>query len=184
MARASSLLLCPKGFYDIRIFAIIVCQYRVILLFLSSYMFHLAVLCILILLLLGAVVNVAVFPVIFAFVFFWCFIVCFSFSCHYIYIYIVCSCYVCYSCYVCSSCSYVSLMFLFFLFSYCYCFVGLPLVVPACVCFMCVDIFSWSFFFSCSLLHVFCFENSNTLRIHVFPEKSYPKYFLRRQLDP
>jgi hypothetical protein len=73
---------------------------------------------------------------------------------------------------------------LVFLFSYCYCFVGLPLVVPACVCFMCVDNFSWSFFFSCSLLRVFCFENSNTLRIHVFPEKSYPKYFLRRQLDP
>ena len=107
-----------------------------------------------------------------------CYCVFFFFLSLYIYIYIVCSCY------VCSSCSYVSLMFLFFLFSYCYCFVGLPLVVPACVCFMCVDNFSWSFFFSCSLLRVFCFENSNTLRIHVFPEKSYPKYFLRRQLDP
>ena len=32
-ARASSLLLCPKGWNDIRMFAIIVCQYRVMIFF-------------------------------------------------------------------------------------------------------------------------------------------------------
>ena len=48
----------------------------------------------------------------------------------------------------------------------CYCFGGVQLIVFACVFFMC-----------------FLFEFAITLGIHVFPEKSYPKYFLGRSLD-
>ena len=175
MARASSLLLCPKGCYDIRMFAIIVCQYRVIIFFFlyvspcsplhSYYPSSWG----------GCECGCSSCYVCFCFLLV-CYCVFFFFLSLYIYILFVLVMFVLLVP-MCPSCSC-------FLFSYCYCFVGLPLVVPACVCFMCVDNFSWSFFFSCSLLRVFCFENSNTLRIHVFPEKSYPKYFLRRQLDP
>ena len=61
----------------------------------------------------------------------------------------------------------------------CYCFGGVQLIVFACVFFMCacnpVVILPFMFIALC-----FLFEFAITLGIHVFPEKSYPKYFLRR----
>jgi hypothetical protein len=83
----------------------------------------------LLILLLLVVVNVAVLPVILALLF-GIFLVrlFFASSCN-LFFGIV------FSCYFCSSCSYV---FFMLIFGFCYCFVGVPLVLLACVFFMCV----------------------------------------------